>query len=103
MSRRYPVDYRARRRLLDAQRAESKALQALMTVTSKMQTAQARVDLVDVALAEAQSVLVSISGLSRAAELLEIDPRELRRRIKLADQASSGDDPSVTAPNSPPS
>jgi hypothetical protein len=75
-------DEAARRRLLDAQRAESRALRAVMTVARKKDGLQERVDAVDGELAEAQAVLVSISGLSRAAQLLEADLRELRQRVK---------------------
>jgi hypothetical protein len=75
-------DEAARRRLLDAQRAESRALRAVMAVTRKKDGAQERLDAVDGELAEAQAMLVSISGLSRAAQLLEADERELRQRVK---------------------
>lgn len=75
-------DEAARRRLLDAQRAESRALRAVMAVTRKKYGAQERLDAVDGELAEAQAMLVSISGLSRAAQLLEADERELRQRVK---------------------
>jgi hypothetical protein len=79
---RHQNDEAARRRLLDAQRAESRALRAVMTVTRKKDGAQERLDAVDCELAEAEALLVSISGLSRAAQLLEADERELRQRVK---------------------
>ena len=79
---RFQNDEAARRRLLDAQRAESRALRAVMAVARKKDGAQERLDAVDGELAEAQAMLVSISGLSRAAQLLEADERELRQRVK---------------------
>ena len=79
---RYQNDEAARRRLLDAQRAESRALRAVMAVARKKDGLQERVDAVDGELAEAQALLVSISGLGRAAQLLEADERELRQRVK---------------------
>lgn len=79
---RYQNDEAARRRLLDAQRAESRALRAVMVVARKKEGLQERVDAVDGELAEAQALLVSISGLGRAAQLLETDERELRQRVK---------------------
>lgn len=75
-------DEAARRRLLDAQRAESRALRAVMAVARRRDGLQERVDAVDGELAEAQALLVSISGLVRAAQLLEADERELRQRVK---------------------
>lgn len=75
-------DEAARRRLLDAQRAEARALRAVMAAARKKHGLQERVDAADGELAEAQAVLVSISGLSRAAQLLEVDVRELRQRVK---------------------
>ena len=79
---RYQNDEAARRRLLDAQRAESRALRAVMAVARKKDGLQERVDAVDGELAEAQALLVSISGLGRAAQLLEADERELKQRVK---------------------
>ena len=48
----------------------------------KKDGAQERLDAIDGELAEAQALLVSISGLGRAAQLLEADERELRQRVK---------------------
>ena len=75
-------DEAARRRLLDAQRAESRALRSVMVVARKKVGLLERVDAVDGELAEAQATLVSIAGLSRAAQLLGADVRELRQRVK---------------------
>jgi hypothetical protein len=84
-----PADDDARRRLLDAQRAESRALRAVIAVERKKDGLQDRLDAVDDELAEAQSLLVSISGLSRAAQLLEADERELRRRVKRSEMPTT--------------
>jgi MinD-like ATPase involved in chromosome partitioning or flagellar assembly len=78
----YPVDIRARRRLMEAQRAETQALRAVMGAARKKQQMQDRMDDADLALAHTQAALAAISGLARTAELLEADPRDLRRRIK---------------------
>ena len=79
---RYPIDIRARRRLMEAQRAETLALRAVVTAARKKQQLQDRVDSADLDLAKTEAALVSTSGLSRAAELLEVDPRDLRKRLK---------------------
>jgi hypothetical protein len=83
-----PVDDGARRRLLDAQRAESQALRGVMAAARKVQALQGRVDAADRDLADAQAILVSISGVSRAAQLLELDERQLQRRVQRAERAS---------------
>jgi hypothetical protein len=85
----YAADDAARRRLLDAQRAESRALRAVIAVERKKDGLKDRLDAVDDELAEAQSLLVSISGLSRAAQLLEADERELRRRVKRSEMPTT--------------
>ena len=87
MSRPYPVDHQARIRLLEAQRAESQALRDVGKVARRLDSLVGRLDAVDLDLARAEYELVSVSGLSRAAQLLEMEPRELRRRAKLAAQA----------------
>ena len=78
----FPNDEAARRRLLAAQRAESQALRAVMAVTRKKHGAEERLKAVDAELAETQAMLVAISGLSRAAQLLEVGERELKQRVK---------------------
>ena len=94
-----PTDEATRRRLLDAQRAESQALRAVMTVARRKDALQERVDAVDDELAEAQATLASISGIGRAASLLELEERELRQRVKRAAAASG---PALTYPSSSP-
>ena len=95
MSRTYPVDHQARLRLLEAQRAESQAIGDVSKVARRLDSLVARLDAIDLELAMAESDLVSVSGLSRAAELLGREPRELRRRVKLAAQAAGDDRPLV--------
>ena len=98
---RHQTDEAARRRLLAAQRAESQALRAVMTVARRKDTLQERVDAVDAELAEAQATLASISGIGRAASLLELDERELRQRVKLAEPAPGSESVSASAPPNP--
>jgi hypothetical protein len=86
---RQPADDAARRRLLDAQRAESSALRAVSAVERKQDGLQDRRDAGDYELAAAQAPLVSISGLTRAAQLLEADERELRRRVKRSEMPTT--------------
>jgi len=95
---RHQTDEAARRRLLAAQRAESQALRAVMTVARRKDTLQERVDAVDAELAEAQATLASISGIGRAASLLELDERELRQRVKRADATTEPESPSIGTP-----
>jgi hypothetical protein len=87
MSRPYPVDHQARLRLLEAQRAESQALREVGRVARRLDSVIGRLDAADLELARAEYELVSVSGLPRAAKLLEMEPRELRRRVKLAAKA----------------
>jgi hypothetical protein len=89
---RHQTDEAARRRLLDAQRAEARALRAVMTVARRRESLQERVDAVDGELAEAQATLASISGIARAATLLELDERELRQRVKRAAPACNAEE-----------
>ena len=88
MSRPYPVDHQARLRLLEAQRAESQALREVGKVARRLDSLVGRLEAIDLELAKAESDLVSVSGLSRAAQLLEMEPRELRQRLRLAAQAA---------------
>lgn len=95
MSRPYPVDHQARLRLLEAQRAESQALREVGKVARRLDSVVGRLDAADLELARAEYELVSVSGLSRAAQLLEMEPRELRRRVKLAARAVGDSKPPV--------
>ena len=98
MSRPNPVDHQARLRLLEAQRAESQALHDVGKVARRLDSLVGRLDAVDLELAMAESDLVSVSGLSRAAQLLEMEPRELRRRVKLAAQVVDDSKPAGAGP-----
>ena len=91
----HQTDQAARRRLLDAQRAESQALRAVMTVERRKDTLQQRLDAVDAELAEAQATLASISGTSRATSLLGLDERELKQRVKRVASANEPDRPGL--------
>jgi hypothetical protein len=61
----------------------------VITVERRKDAQQERLDAIDEELVEAQLLLVSISGLSRAAQLLDSDERELRQRVKRAEQTTS--------------
>lgn len=101
MSRPYPVDYRARRRLMEAQRAETDALRDVGKAARRLESIAARVEAVDLELAKAESELVAVSGLPRAAQLLGMEPRDLRRRVKRAAEAKPGDDAPSSAAGMP--
>jgi hypothetical protein len=90
MSRPYPVDHQARLRLLEAQRAERQAIRDVGQAARRLDLVVGRLNAADLELARVECELVSVSGLPRAAQLLEMEPRELRRRVKLAAQAVDG-------------
>ena len=96
MSRPYPVDYRARRRLMEAQRAETDALRDVGKAARRLESIAARVEALDLELASAESDLVAVSGLPRAAQLLGMELRDLRRRVKLAAEAAQAAQESKT-------
>jgi hypothetical protein len=98
MTRPHPIDHQARLRLLEAQRAESQALRDVTKVARRLDSLVGRLDAIDLDLASAEAELVSVSGLSRAAQLLEMEPRELRRRVKLAAQAVDDSKAAGTGP-----
>jgi hypothetical protein len=86
----FPVDQNARRRLLEAQRAESDALKAVQAASRAHQRAQTKLDGADADLAAAQAGLVAVSGLARAAVLLAEDEAVLRRRVRRSVQSQDG-------------
>lgn len=101
--RRSQRDGRARVRLLEAQRAEAKALTAVERAVFARDRAQRKFEAVRAAqekhvadaeqrVAAAQAALVDVSGLERAAQLLDLPARKLRSAVK---EASS--DPSPEA------
>lgn len=100
MSRPYPVDYRARHRLMEAQRAETEALRDVGKAARRLESIAARVEAVDLELANAESDLVAVSGLPRAAQLLGMEPRDLRRRVKWAAETAQDSKADCAAPSS---
>jgi hypothetical protein len=87
---RMPRDVRARERLREAQQQEARAVVAVCVAQDELgkacarrdavlAAATAKVDQAQVAVESAQSALVRVSGLDRAAVLLSIDPAELRK------------------------
>jgi hypothetical protein len=78
---------------LEAQRAETDALRDVGKVARRLESIAARVEAVDLELAKAQSDLVAVSGLPRAAQLLGMEPRDLRRRVKRAIEAAAESKP----------
>lgn len=92
---RTPRDGRARMRMLEAQRAEAKALRqvegamtardrAQQKLTAVLAVEQRRVDVAESAVATAQAALVDVSGFERAAQLLDVPVRSLRTTVKQA-------------------
>ena len=92
-STRRPLDERARARLRDAQRLESGAVAAVHAAAFNKESAQAKLDAVvakhkgaidgaNQALSMAQSHLVSVSGIERAALLLEQPAATLRAAVR---------------------
>jgi hypothetical protein len=90
---RRPLDERARARLRDAQRVESDAVAAVHAAFVNKQSAQAKLNAViakhqgaiddaDHALRKAQVHLVSVSGIQRAALLLEQPVATLRAAMR---------------------
>jgi hypothetical protein len=77
-----PVRSSARDRLRDAQQAEVRALKDVDAATRTRARAAKRLDDADAALAKAQAAVAATSGLERAAYLLDLQPAELRRRVR---------------------
>ena len=96
---RRPLDERARARLRDAQRVESDAVARVHAASVNREAAQAKLDTViathqvaidqaEHTLSKAQAHLVSVSGIGRAALLLELPVASLRAAVR----AATGDD-----------
>ena len=92
---RRPLDERARARLRDAQRVESDAVARVHTAVINRGVAQAKLDAViakhqvaideaDHALIKAQMHLVSVSGIERAALLVDQPVATLRATLRIA-------------------
>lgn len=85
----HPYSSAARERLIAAQRAESVALRLVEAAERASRRAAIKAGAADLALAKAQAGVVDVSGLKRAALLLDVDPTVLRRRVR--DATPSGD------------
>ena len=81
---RYTVDEEARRRLLDAQRAEALAMKAWSAASRRRERVQVAVDSADAAIEQALLALVETSGLDRAALLTGAPATEVRRAARRA-------------------
>ena len=92
---RRPLDERARARLRDAQRDESEAVAAVHAAAINKESAQAKLDAViakhqiaideaDHSLSKAQAHLVSVSGIARAALLVDQPVATLRAAMRAA-------------------
>lgn len=90
-----PSDSTARSRLREAQRQEADALKAVELATRTRDRIQRKLDATDSELAAAKQVLISVSGLARAALLLGEDQAELRRCVRAvkADPSTAPQDP----------
>lgn len=100
---RRPLDERARARLRDAQKLESDAVALVHTAAIKKESAQDRLDTViakhqvaigtaDRTLSLAQAHLVSVSGIERAALLLDEPVAALRAAVR-STTGEAGEDP----------
>lgn len=78
----HPYSSAVRERLIAAQRAESVALKLVEAAERASQRAAAKAAAADLALAKAQTGVIDVSGLERAALLLDVDPTILRRRVR---------------------
>ena len=90
-----PIDERARARLRDAQRVESDAVALVLAAELNRERTRAKLDAViakhqvaideaDHTLSKAQAHLVSVSGMARAATLLDQPVAALRAAIRVA-------------------
>lgn len=88
-----PLDERARTRLREAQRREADAVAAVHAASIRRESARAKLDTLiskhqvaigaaDQALSEARAQLVSVSGIARAALLLELSVAALRAAVR---------------------
>jgi hypothetical protein len=100
---RRPLDERARARLREAQRLESDAVAAVHVAAMRKESTQAKLDAliaehqvaIDAAehgLGRAHANLVSVSGIARAALLLELPVSVLRAAVRAATGAGRQED-----------
>lgn len=98
-----PLDIRTRERMREAQLAETKAVNAVCSAQAALVRAAAKRDRAvaaadaalrraELELAQRQAALVGVSGLDRAAALLDTTPAKLRRTttVALDEPASEG-------------
>ena len=89
----FPIDPEARKRLNDAQHAETDALKAVEATARARARAQAKLDTANAGLIAAKVALIACSGLTRAALLLDEDEASLRRALRVQHgAAASGHD-----------
>lgn len=83
-----PSSRTARDRLREAQQSEARALKDIDATARSRARAAERLDAADLALAKAQAAVAETSGVQRAAYLLDLEPAELKRRIREAERAA---------------
>src|SRR4051794_8648069 len=93
-----PTREDARRRLQEAQRAEAIALAATTKAYAARGRVQMRVDTADQAIADAIANLAEVSGLGRAAQLLDQPVAVVKRAVQSAQRIGS---PASLGPRSP--
>lgn len=93
-----PAREGARRRLQEAQRAEAAALTQNTKSYAARSRVQERVDAADLAVAESIARLVGVSGLERAAQLLDQPVAVVKRAVQSAERSGS---PAESGPRSP--
>ncbi len=82
MANRFSVDESARARLRDAQKAEATALKAVETAEQVRSRALRSLESATATVSDAQAALVQVSGVDRAALLLDIPVKDLRRVVR---------------------
>ncbi|KGN40834.1 hypothetical protein [Knoellia aerolata] len=88
----HPTREDARRRLQEAQRAEAVALADSTKAYAARARVQTRVDAADQNIAEAVAKLAEVSGLDRAAQLLDQPLGVVKRAVQAAEHSRSGAD-----------
>ncbi|KGN29434.1 hypothetical protein N802_13670 [Knoellia sinensis KCTC 19936] len=85
----HPTREDARRRLHEAQRAEATALAKTTKAYAARARVQQRVDFADQNIAEAVAKLAEISGLDRAAQLLDQPLGVVKRAVQSSERSRS--------------
>ncbi|WP_404385265.1 hypothetical protein LL946_04680 [Knoellia locipacati] len=93
-----PTREDARRRLQEAQRAEAAALAATTKAYAARARVQKRVATADQVIADSVATLVTVSGLDRAAQLLDQPVGVVKRAVQSAERNGS---PAGLEPGSP--